>query len=71
MDEESLSADEDFRYSDAALSGIESIYKRAEADNKKYIFRTTGKFLKTNSNERRCILHFQIHNGVYGMARLF
>ena len=50
---------------------MESIYKRAEADNKKYIVMATGKFSKTNSNERRCILHFQIHDGVSGMARLF
>lgn len=50
---------------------MESIYKRAEADNKKYIFRATGKFSQTNSNGRRCILHFQIHNGVSGITRLF
>ena len=36
-----LSADTDCRYPHAALSGMESIYKRTEADNKKYIFRVT------------------------------
>ena len=33
-------------------------------DNKKYIFRATGKFSTTNSNGRRCILHYEIHNSV-------
>ena len=43
---------------------------RVEADNKKYIFRVTGKFSRTNSNGGRCILHFQIHNGVSGITGL-
>ena len=50
---------------------MESIYKRVEADNKKYIFRATGKFSKTTSNRRGCILYFQIHNGVSGITILF
>lgn len=67
----SLSADPDFRYPDAALSGMESVYKRAQTDSKGYIFRVTGKFSQTDSNGRRCILHFEIHNSVSGITRLF
>ena len=49
-DEEPLFAYTDIRYSNAALSGMEPLYKRAEADNKKYIFMVTGKFSPTDSN---------------------
>ena len=69
--EKPLSADTDFGYSDADLSGVESIYKGAKTDNKKYIFKATGKFSNNNSNGRRCILHFQIHNSVSRITRLF
>lgn len=65
------SFDTDFGYPHAALSGMESIYKRIEADNKKYIFWVTRKFSRTDGNGRRCILHFQIHNCVSGITRLF
>ena len=34
-----------------------SVYQRIETEHKKYIFLVTGKFSKTNSNIRRCILH--------------
>ena len=44
--------------------------KYAAYYNKKYIFRATGKFSQTNSNGRRCILHFEIHNGISRIARL-
>lgn len=63
-DEKPLSNNANIRYTDATISGVESICKGTKTDNKKYIFRVTGKFSQTNSNGRRCILHFEIHNSV-------
>ena len=46
-------------------------YIKELKQRKKYIFRVTGKFSTTNSNGRRCILHFQIHNDISESIRLF
>ena len=48
-----------------ALYAAEPLMKLCK---KKYIFRATGKFSNNNSNGRRCILHFQIHNSVSGIT---